>query len=203
MMSIFCDGVCARMRSILRWMRNAERRMSRTLNVPRLNDTTTKPSCTSLRSSMNIEPRVPRKPWMIRTGGASGVTWSNAASRRMRLPRTRCRRYESPSAPPTTSWLIVLRLPNQRRGASSAHRTNHGGLRDFESATSATIVREPLRDEAAALLRVVMARHRRGRVFDYPPGAARADHARARDDIRAPAIDQRELEALGAAAQRP
>src|SRR6266550_2778039 len=109
---------------------------------------------------MYIEPRVPRNPWMIKTGGDSAVIDENPSRRRNRLPRTRCRRYESPSAPPVTSWPIVLRRPSQRFGASSAQRTSHddrraSALRDFGcSATSLTIVREALGDESRALLRV-------------------------------------------------
>src|SRR5215510_10687622 len=175
-------------------MRNAERRMSRTLSVPRLNDTTTKPSSTSRRSSMYIEPRVPRKPWMIRTGGASGVTPSNAAPRRIRLPRTRCRRYDSPSAPPATSWPIELRLPSHRCGASSAQRLSHDERRS--PATSFTIVRESLRDEPAALLRVGMAGHGGGRVLDHPPLAARSDLANPGDDERLDPVNQRKLVAM-------
>src|SRR5215468_6186859 len=174
--------------------------MSRTFSVPRLNETTTKPSSTSRRSSMYIEPRVPRNPWMIRTGGASGVTSSNAAPRRIRLPRARWRRYDSPSAPPATSWPMMLRLPSQRRGASSAQRMIHDARRS--EATSFTIVREPVRDEPAALLRVRMAGHRRGRVLDYPPLSTRSDHADPADHIRLDPVDQREFMAVEAPAQR-
>src|SRR5215510_10212808 len=174
--------------------------MSRTLSMPRLNDTTTKPSSTSRRSSMYIDPRVPRNPWMIRTGGAAGVRSSNAAPRRIRLPRTRWRRYDSPSAPPATSWPIVLRLPSQRCGASSAQRFSHDERRS--AATSFTIVREPLRDESAALLRVRMRGHARGRVLDHPPLSTLADLAYPADYIGLHAIDQRELVAVGAAPHR-
>src|SRR6185436_18041936 len=181
-------------------MRNAERRMSRTLSVPRLNDTTTKPSSTSRRSSMYIDPRVPRKPWMMSTGGDSGDRSPNPAPRRIRLPRTRWRRYDRPSAPPATSWPIVLRFPSQRRGASSAHRLSHDLRRS--DPTPFTIVREPVRDEPAALLRVGVARRPRGRVVDHTPLASRSDHAEAADHVRLYAINERELMHIGAAAQR-
>src|SRR6185295_6283904 len=161
----------------------------------------TKPSSTSRRSSMNIEPRVPRNPWMIRTGGACGVAPSNAAPRRIRLPRNAWRRYDRPSAPPATSWPNVLRLPSHRRGASSAQRLSHDGRRS--SPTSATIVREPLRDEATALLGVSVARICRGRVLDYPPHTPRTDQANPGDYKRLGTIDERELGALGVPAQRP
>src|SRR5438874_1973028 len=82
------------------------------------------------------------------------VAAPNASRRRSRLPRTRWRRYDRPSAPPEMSWPIVLRRPSQRPGASSAQRTSHDERRAiarsrfFEfSDTSVTIVRETLRDE--------------------------------------------------------
>src|SRR4029077_4756643 len=84
------------------------------------------------------------------------------------------------------------RRPSQRLGASSAHRISQ--LPDFEfSATSLTIVREPLRDESTAFLRVRVRCRRGGRIFDYPPLAARADGAEAADHIGRDAIDEREL----------
>src|SRR5882724_2117179 len=175
--------------------------MSRTFSVPRLNDTTTNPSSTSRRSSMYIEPRVPRNPWMIRTGGTSGVRSSNAAPRRIRLPRTRWRRYDSPSAPPTTSWPIVLRLPSQRRGASSAQRLSHVLRRS--AATSRTIVRESLGDEAAALLRIGMTGRRLGRVFDHSPLAAGADLADPADEVCLDAIYQYKLMTIRTSPQGP
>src|SRR5438132_163785 len=73
MMSIFFTGVCARIDSILRWMRNADCRMSRVLSEPRLNEKTQMPSPLSRRSMMYIEPRVPRKPCSSSTGGEEGV----------------------------------------------------------------------------------------------------------------------------------
>src|SRR5580704_8116420 len=100
------------------------------------------------------------------------------------------------------SWPMMLRRPSQRRGASSAHRTSHderraSALRLLESSTTSfTIVREALRDESRALLRIRVARRRRGGVFDHPPLATLADAAKPADHVRADAIDQRELVAF-------
>src|SRR4051812_35302236 len=191
MMSIFCDGVWARIRSILRWMRNAERRMSRTLKVPRLNETTTNPSSTSRRSSMYIEPRVPRKPWISSTGGDSDGTSPNASRLRSRLPRTRWRRYDKPSAPPVMSWPMPLLRPSHRLGASSAQRNNHELRFGLSSPIpSVTIVREALRDEPRALLRVRVTRGGGGRILDHPPLPPRAEGTGSGDHVRAEAIDQ-------------
>src|SRR5262249_51784624 len=162
------------------------------------NDTTTKPSSTSRRSSMYIEPRVPRKPWMRSTGGASSVTSPNASRRRRRLPRTRGLRYEIPPAPPDRSWPIVLPRPSQRprplRRPSSgpghptpprptqAARVGRS-FRDLEVPTSSTISKNPPRDDARALLRVRGAARGGGRVPPPPPLAARTDDPEAGDHV--------------------
>ncbi len=181
------------------WMRNADLRMSRTFSVPRLNETTTKPSSTSLRSSTQASSRACRgSRGSARIGGASGVTSPKSAPRLMRLPRTRWSKYDSPSAPPATSWPIELRRPSQRRGASSAHRTSQDASR-LPSVTSFTIVREAVGDEAAALLRVRVARGRGGRVFNYSPLPAGAHDPEAGDHEGGPTIDQGELVGRGVA----
>src|ERR1700733_9211065 len=97
------------------------------------------------------------------------------------------------------SWPMMLLRPSHRLGASSAQRTSHDDRNaraprfGSPSATSLTIVREPLRDESRAFFGVRCPGERRGGVFDHPPLAALTEVAEPADHVRRDAIDQREL----------
>ncbi len=123
-MSISSTEICDKTLSIFRWIRKAEERMSRLFTAPKLNEKTLKPSSTKRLSRGNMDPRVPKKPWISRTGGFSSVAVPKSSRRLIRLPRTRFRMYLIPSVPPDRSCATTLVRPSQRDGAWLSQRRN-------------------------------------------------------------------------------